>query len=443
MNKILILVLIVPILSFGQNYQEKIDSLIELKYNNGPAVSVLISNNHLVEYVKLKGNSNIELLSTINENNKFRIGSITKQFTSVAILKLEEEGLLKLSDKIQKYLPEFPIKEKSITIEHLLTHTSGLKEITELDIFHNQLMKNGSHPDSLVNYFLKFPLEFDPGEKFRYNNSGYHLLGLIIERVSGLEYNEYIKSYLLDVAEMTNTEADQNSLLIENRVSGYENSSKGIVNATYIDMSIPFSGGNLLSTSKDLNKWYNALFSYKIISKKTLDRAHVPFQLNDGSYTKYGYGWFIDTLQNEIIISHEGGINGFLSSVWFAPSSKILTVVLSNCTCNPTEKFAKKIIAYAIGKPLDQQKRLRIEIGTLNKYVGTYIMDGEKWKVSLKNNELYFQFDNGNGHPIYAKSKNDFFAEEWDSKFKFLEKEDGTIELHFIYLDEKTIGIKQ
>lgn len=444
MNRILSFILLIPIFSFGQSYQDKIDSIIDAKFDNdGPAVSILISDNFIPKYTKIKGNSNIELSYLVNEYSKFRIGSVTKQFTAIGILKLQEIGLLNLSDSIQKYLPEFPVKNKTITIEHLLTHTSGIKEITELDVFFNQLMKNGSHPDSLVNYFKEFPLEFDPGEKFSYNNSGYHLLGLIIEKVSGLKYNKYIKTNLLNVAEMTNTVADNNFTLIENRVSGYENSPNGIVNASYIDMSIPFSGGNLLSTTEDLNKWYKALFSYKIVTKISLDKAHKPFQLNDGTYSNYGYGWFIDTLQNEKIITHEGGINGFLSSVWFVPSSKTLTVILSNCSCNPTVNTAKKITAYAIGKPLAEINKLKIESGILRKYTGTYLMDGEKWAVSIKNGDLYFKFENGNGHPIYAKSKNEFFAEDWNSKFMFFEKDDGTIEFQFIYLGEKIIGTKE
>lgn len=443
MKYLTLIILLIPIISFAQDYQAKVDSIIDSKYNNELGVSVLISDNFTSEYTKIKGQSNVELSSFTDKDSKFRIGSITKQFTAIGILKLQEQGILKLTDSIQKYLPNFPVKRKTITIEHLLTHTSGLKEITELDVFYEKLMKNGSEPDSLVNYFKNFPLEFDPGEKFSYNNSGYHLLGLIIEKASGLEYNEYIKINLLNVAEMTNTIADNNSALIDKRVSGYENGSNGIQNATYIDMSIPFSGGNLISTTEDLNKWYKALFNYKIVSKTSLNIAHEPFKLNDGTNSKYGYGWFIDTLQGEKIITHEGGINGFLSSVWFVPSTKTLTVVLSNCTCNPTVNTAKKLTAYAIGKPLSEIKKVKIDNTILTKYSGTYLMDGERWVISIKDGDLYFSFENGNGHPIYANSINEFFAEDWDSKFFFFEKDDGSIEFQFTYLQEKIVGKKE
>lgn len=146
-------------------------------------------------------------------------------------------------------------------------------------------------------------------------------------------------------------------------------------------------------------------------------------------------------MQGVRIISHEGGINGFLSSVWYVPSSKTLTVVLSNCSCNPTVKTAEKLTAIALGKPLPEQKRIILPESLLQAYAGTYLMDGEEWMISISENELYFQFPNGNGHHIYPLSENEFFAEEWDSKFRFYES-NGKIEFHFIYLGEVIKGKK-
>lgn len=441
MKKLLLILLISPLIGWSQQDVDKIDSIINSKFNNGPAVSVLITQNFTPIYSKIKGNSDVENHLLAEKSTKFRIGSVTKQFTAIAILKLMEEGKLKLNDPIQNYLSNFPIKEHPITIEHLLTHTSGLAEITEMDVFYTQLMKNGCHPDSLVNYFKNLPLNFTPGSEFRYNNSGYHLLGLIVEKASGMNYNDFISKNLLQDAEMRDTRADRGSELVTNRASGYEELNGQIVNATYIDMSIPFSAGNLLSTTNDLNKWYKALFEYKIVSKKNLDLAHTRFQLNDGSYTNYGYGWFVDSLQGEKLISHEGGINGFLSSVWYIPSQKVLTVVLSNCMCNPTANSAKKITAHAIGRPIPENRRIQLPESTLVKYVGIYEMDEEEWIITLRDGELFFQFENGNGHPIYPLSENEFFAEEWDSEFMLYDKEDE-IEFHFIYLGGEIIGNK-
>ena len=441
MKKLLLILLIFPLIGWSQHDVDRIDSIINSKFNNGPAASVLITKDFKSIYSKIKGSSDIENYLKATDSTKFRIGSVTKQFTAIAILKLMEEGKLNLNDPIQNYLPNFPVKDYRVTVEHLLTHTSGLAEITEMDVFYTQLMKNGCHPDSLVNYFKDLPLNFIPGSEFRYNNSGYHLLGLIIEKVSGVNYNDFISEKLLQVAEMENTMADNISSIIHNRANGYEQSNGQITNATYIDMSVPFSAGNLLSTTNDLNKWYKTLFDYKIVSKKTLSLAHAQFQLNDGSYANYGYGWFVDSLQGEKLVSHEGGINGFLSSVWYVPSKAVLTIVLSNCMCNPTVNSAKKINAYAIGKPIQEKRKIHLSENDLVKYTGIYAMDGEEWIITLQDGELFFQFENGNGHPIYPLSENDFFAEEWDTKF-LLFNEKGEIEFHFIYLGEEIIGNK-
>ena len=240
---------------------------------------------------------------------------------------------------------------------------------------------------------------------------------------------------------MQNSISDNNTILINNRVYGYEKLGNKIVNSSYIDMSIPFSAGNLLSTTIDLNKWYKALFEYQIVSKNSLQKAHTPYHLNDGSRIKYGYGWFVDSLQGEVVITHEGGINGFLSSVWFIPTSKTLAVILSNCMCNPTTNTAKTVLAYAIGKPLKKKKKIELPLEVLNKYSGTYEMEGEHWTISVLNGELYFSFDNTIGHVIYANSENEFYEEEWDSKFIFTEN-DGKIKLNFIYLGSEITGNK-
>jgi CubicO group peptidase (beta-lactamase class C family) len=442
MKNLFLICLLIPCVGFSQPLLEKIDSIINKKYNKGPAISVMVSQGFEPIYEKQKGYSNLELNVEANETTKFRIGSVTKQFTAIAILQLMEQGKIVLSDPIQNYLPDFPEKEHTIKVEHLLSHTSGLAEITEQEIFFTNLMKNGSHPDSLVKHFKNLPLNFEPGSQFSYCNSGYHLLGLIVERVSGVPYNEYIAKNLLQVAEMENTLADDNAMLIENRANGYEELFQNIQNATYIDMSIPFSAGNLLSNPIDLNKWYKALFDFKLVSEKTLKLAHSKFQLNDGTFTHAGFGWFVDSLQGENLIYHEGGINGFLSSVWYVPAKQDLTVILSNCSCMPTVNTAKTISAIVIGKTLPAKQRIELAKETLEKYTGTYLMDGEEWSISLKEKDLYFQFSNGNGHAIYPISKNEFFAEEWPTQFFFYEKK-GKIEFNFVYSEERIIGYKK
>ena len=441
MKYILTLFLLISFSGFSQNYLNPVDSLITSKFNNGPAISVLISEEFKPTYRLIKGYADIENDVSASNVSKFRIGSLTKQFTAIAILNLMEEGKLSLGDSIQTYLPTFPVKSHTITIEHLLTHTSGLKEVTETEDFFSTLTKVGCEPEKLVNYFKDHPLSFEPGSKFQYSNSGYHLLGLIIEKVSGQDYANYMKTEIFEEADMKNTLVDDGSQIIKNRASGYEKNNEELVNSSYIDMSIPFSAGNILSTAEDINKWYKTLFEFKIISKQSLEKAHTPYILNDGQKSNYGYGWFIDNLQGEKVIAHEGGINGFLSSVKFFPSKQTLIILLSNCMCNPTAYTAKEIAAFSIGKPLPKKEKVKLAAPVLERYEGDYLMDNEVWSVKIKNDQLYLEFENGSGYPIFALNEEEFFAEEWDARFIFKEV-DNKIEFHLIYSGGKVIGQK-
>lgn len=352
--KLLFLLLLLPGITFSQNYKSKADKVLNSSFSNGPGCAALVSVNGNAEYSHCTGKANIELDVPIKLEHKFRIGSITKQFTAIAILILEERGQLSVNDPIHKYLPDFPKKKHTITIEHLLTHTSGLKSYTEPDIMNEDFMRVYHHPDSLANSFSGHPLAFEPGSEFSYCNSGYHLLGLIIERVSGMSYSAFLKKEIFDVAGMKDSRTDSNKEIIKDRISGYD-PFVGPVNAQYIDMSIPYSAGNILSTVSDLNLWYKALFSYKIVKKETLMRAHTSFKLSNGKTPGYGYGWGIDEVKGQPVIRHSGGIPGFLSTAIYFPEQGLLTVVLSNCTCNPPQEASRKIAEMAIEEYMEKE----------------------------------------------------------------------------------------
>jgi CubicO group peptidase (beta-lactamase class C family) len=353
--RLLYVILLLPSLALSQKYKKDANEILKSSFNNGPGCAALISVDGDTEYSYCTGMANIELEVPIKLEHKFRIGSITKQFTAIAIMILEERGKLDLNDSIQKYISYFPVKNHTVTIEHLLTHTSGIKSYTTPDIMDEDFMRIYHHPDSLVNSFSEFPLEFEPGSKFSYSNSGYHLLGLIIEKASGKSYSSFIKKEIFDKAGMKDSRTDSNKEIIKNRISGYD-PFIGPVNAQYIDMSIPYSAGNIISTVSDLNLWYKTLFNYEIIEKETLIRAHTPYELSDGTMSNYGYGWGLDTIQGQPVIRHSGGIPGFLSNGIYFTEQKLLTVILSNCTCNPPQESSMKIAELAIEEYLDKKE---------------------------------------------------------------------------------------
>ena len=352
--KVLYILLLLPGIALSQKYKKDANELLNSSFNNGPGCAALVSVKGNTEYTYCTGMANVELEVPVKLEHKFRIGSITKQFTAIGIMILEERGKLDVNDSIQKYIPTFPVKKNTVTIEHLLTHTSGIKSYTTPDIMDEDFMRIYHHPDSLVNSFSEFPLEFEPGSEFSYSNSGYHLLGLIIEAASGMSYSSFIKKEIFDKAGMKNSRTDSNKEIIKNRISGYD-PFFGPVNAQYIDMSIPYSAGNILSTVSDLNLWYKALFNYEIVKKETLTRAHTPYQLSTGEMSTYAYGWGVDTIQGQPVIRHSGGIPGFLSNGIYFTEQGILTIVLSNCTCNPPQESSMKIAELAIDEYLKKK----------------------------------------------------------------------------------------
>lgn len=353
--KLLYVLLLIPCISFSQKYQKVANAVLDTSFINGPGCAALVSINGKPEYTYCTGKANLELNVPMKIEHKFRIGSLTKQFTAIGIMILAEQGKLEIDDSIQQYIPNFPVKEYTVTIEHLLTHTSGIKSYTSPEIMDEKFMRQYHHPDSLVNSFAQFPLEFQPGSKFSYSNSGYHLLGLIIEKASGKSYATFMKEEIFDKASMRNTRIDSHNDIIENRIPGYDPSIEP-VNAQFIDMSLPFSAGNIISSVSDLNLWYKTLFDYKIVKKETLKKAHTPYILSSGETTGYGYGWGIKTIQGQAVISHDGGIPGFLSSGFYFTEQKIFTVVLSNCTCNPPWDSAEKIAKLALTEYLRKNK---------------------------------------------------------------------------------------
>lgn len=341
MKQIVILILF-PLFVNSQYNTKEFNTLLDSSFNNGPGCAALASLDGKTIYKYSTGKANIELHVPIELSHKFRIGSITKQFTAVSVLLLQERGQLNLNDSIQKHLPNFPTKKHKITIENLLTHTSGIKSYTDGNIMNEEFMRINFHQDSLTKTFSEFPLEFKPGSQFKYSNSGYHLLGLIIEKLSGIPYEDFLQKEIFTKSKMLNTTTDKNHKIIHNRVSGYDFDSV-LINSHFIDMNIPFSAGNIISTVGDLKLWYESLFNYEILKKETLEKAIKPYELSNGKTTSYGFGWEIDYEKGYKVIHHSGSIPGFLSNIIYYPKLNLLTVVLSNCTCNSTIKPSKQI----------------------------------------------------------------------------------------------------
>lgn len=318
--------------ALAQDKAHKIDELVALynKYGkfNG---SALVADNGKVIFKKGFGLANMEWNIPNQPDTKFRLGSITKQFTATLILQLVEQGKIKLDGKLIDYLPDYRKDTGAkMTIHNLLSHTSGVPNYTAQRGFFQNVSRNPFAVDDFIKKYASGDLEFEPGTKFNYSNSGYFLLGAIVEKVTGKSYEQVLKENILDPVGMKNTGYDHYSTIISKRATGYSKTPAGYENAPYLDMTIPFAAGSLFSTVEDLFLWDQALYGEKILSAKSKELMFKP-NLNN-----YGYGFVMTKVtlgpnKMEVpVIQHNGGINGFSTTIVRLVNDKRLIVLLDN-----------------------------------------------------------------------------------------------------------------
>ena len=316
---------------FGQKtVREKISDYLEDKVKtNDFSGAVLVAKHNKILFSKAYGLANKELNVKNTLQTKFKIGSITKQFTAAAILKLVEEKKIKLEDKLSAFYPNYP-KGDQITIHMLMNHSSGIKNYTSLPLFAT-LSTLPLSKDSLISVFKNESLDFVPGSNWKYSNSGYFLLGCIVEKVSKQSFNDFIIQYLINPSQLKNTLLDKSETILPNRANGYSRAGDKWQNADYISMELPFSAGAMISTVGDLFLWNKTLYAEKILSKPILQKMTSQY------LGKYGYGLFVDTLFHQQRFGHTGGIPGFISQNDYYPKEKLHVIVLANFNAKSDE----------------------------------------------------------------------------------------------------------
>ncbi len=329
-----------------QTLQSKVDEYINRKMEKFSG-SILIARKGKVLVSKGYGMANFEHDIPNTPQTKFRIGSVTKQFTATAIMQLQEKGLLNVDDPLKKYIEDYPNGEK-ITLHHLLTHTSGIVNVSSIPEHRMNLM----FPTPVEKTILLFkdkPLEFPPGEKFKYCNSGYHLLGYIIEKVTGKSYEEFLEENIFQPLNMMNSGFDRNRTILKNRASGYAHDDNNVlINAPYINAPVTFSAGGLYSTVEDMYIWDRALYTEKILKKSSFDKMFTPFKGN------YGYGWRIDKILNHECIHHAGGHYGFQANIARYVDDDVCVIILSNMVPIRTRILLKDLTALVFGEKDEQ-----------------------------------------------------------------------------------------
>ena len=426
----------------SQTLEENIDHLLEVKYKpNEPGATVLIYKNGEVIYRKAFGNANLELGIAMTPENVFEIGSITKQFTAIAILMLIEQGKLNLEDEITKFIPDYPTNEKTITVHHLLNHTSGIKSYTGMDSF-MKLARTDMTPTELIDVFKNEPMDFDPGEKFLYNNSGYILLGFIIEVASGQTYADFIEKNIFEKLGMSNSYYGSMSKLIKNRASGYQDKD-GFVNADYLSLTLPYAAGSLMSTVDDLLIWQKALNTNLLITHSSYEKAIHGSTLNNGKHISYGFGLQAGDINGSVSISHGGGIFGYTSQGIYLPKEDVFVSILTNCSCNSPGGVANRIAALVIGKPFpDIKDAITLSENELQKWVGAYQFEDDVVRfITVKNGKIFSQREGSTVFEIYPMSADQFIFEEGNITYNFSEKDEKK-QASFENGGNKSIGIE-
>lgn len=335
--------------AYTQNFERRIDSMVISIFqdNKAPGGVLLVSHKGKPIYRKAFGKANVELNVDMNAENIFQIGSMTKQFTALSILQLQEQGKLGVMDAVSKYLPNYPNGDK-IKIHHLLTHTSGIKDFTKMRSIMS-IAKNDISPKELVDFFKDQPVDFQPGEKFDYNNSGYVLLGYLIELISGVGYEEYVQKNIFNKLKMNNSRYSNDRAIIKNRAYGYH--KRGVLtNKIYISLSIPYASGSLMSNVDDLLKWQEAIKNNHLLSPQTTKQLFTNYKLNSGRKINYGYGWHLKDLNSLPTYEHGGSIFGFKSMGVYVPSLDLYVVGLSNCDCNSPTRVVRNIASTMINE---------------------------------------------------------------------------------------------
>ncbi|MEJ8819733.1 serine hydrolase domain-containing protein [Lacibacter sp. H407] len=322
--------------------RSRVDSLvkIEMQKQNIPGMSVAVVRNGKIDYVKGYGVANIEHNVAVKPETVFQAGSVGKQFTAFAILLLVEDGKMDLDDRLTTFFPDAPASWNSITVKHLLTHTAGFGEYPDDFNYRADYTE-----DSLFRIISNIPLQFAAGEKSVYSNAGYVALGLIISKVTGRFYGEFLKQRIFDPLGMTTARIISEYDLVPNRAAGYQLVDGEIKNQDWVSPSINTTAdGSMYVTALDMAKWEAGLNSGRLLKKESYELMWSPVKLNDGSSFPYGFGWWVDSLQGKKIVEHNGTWQGFESTIKKYPQQKIAVIVFANLRRANTNKIATRVL---------------------------------------------------------------------------------------------------
>ena len=387
--------------------------------------AILVARDGKILVSKGYGMADIENDVPNTPETKFRLGSLTKQFTAASILLLQERGKLSVQDSICKYVAPCPEAWQPVTIHHLLSHTAGVPDFTGFPDY-RQTVRDPTTAEALIGRFRNRPLEFKPGENWKYSNSGYVLLGHVIEKVSGKSYESFLRENIFEPLKMTSTGYDHADEIVKRRARGYApGPDEGVINASYLDMSIPFSAGGLYSTVGDLYLWDQALYGEKILKKSSLDAMFTAVR-ND-----YGYGYSINKLFARRHAVHGGSIEGFSTSIHRFPDDRVTVIVLSNYEAARSGPIARDLAAIAFGEKYElpvEHIVVKVDPRIYDAYVGEYeLAPGFVFTVTREGDHLMMQATGQGKAELFPTSETNFFPKVVRADITFVKDSEGRV----------------
>jgi CubicO group peptidase (beta-lactamase class C family) len=405
-----------PTPDFAKQARELITPYLEAESFSG---SILVAKDGAPVWRESFGAADREWDIANTADTKFRLGSITKQFTATAILQLVDQGKLSVDDPISKYYADAPAAWAKVTIKHLLTHTSGIPSYTALPGFFDKSSMSPLSPDGIIKLTRDMPLEFEPGAKYNYDNTGYILLGYVIEKISGETYADYVAKHIFAPLGMKDTGYDVSTTILRHRASGYKPTKDGWRNADYLDMTLPYAAGSLYSTTGDLLIWDRALTEGKILTPASRQAMFTDY----GNH--YGFGWGIKPVAGHEQVSHGGGINGFSTGISRYPKDGVVAVVLANYGGSPSNGIAESLAGLCVGT-WQPPKAITLPVATLDRYVGAYVLSPTfTLTISRQGDQLISQGTNQGPAPIYPSAPGEFFLKIVNAQISFTQTGDA------------------
>jgi CubicO group peptidase (beta-lactamase class C family) len=424
LSSIFLFLVACPVIPVVAQDAARLDEVVQAYVPDRFMGSVLVVRDDEVVLDRSYGFANLEWNIPNTPDTKFRLGSITKQFTAAAILLLEDQGKLKTSDLLSAHLPNTPEAWKDITLHHLLSHEAGLPNVTSLPWFAQNMMKPIA-AQATIAAFHDLPLDFAPGSEFRYSNSGFIVLGRLVELISGVSYADFVRDNIFMPLGMTSSGYDSNTQVIPNRASGYSPGPNGPMNAGYVDMLVPHGAGALYSTTGDLLRWNQGLFGGELLSTESLAKMTTP-NLGD-----YAYGVIVTTAHDAKRVSHNGSIQGFNTAMTYYPDEKLLVVALSNINGPGADTIVAHLDNIMHGETVvlpGERQQISLADDILQQFVGTYpLAPNVAMSVTVENGQLIMQPTGQRKLPVFAETETRFFAKAVEATIEFQKDATGAV----------------